>query len=82
MLGRASGHSETAMSDIDAKYLQMGGAGSTLGAPTSAEAATADGVGRYRHYQHGSIFWHPASGSRAVHGRIHERSKAILTCGG
>ena len=58
------------MSDIDVKYAQLGGAAGFLGAPTTAENTAPDGVGRYRHYQGGSVYWSPATGAHEVHGAI------------
>lgn len=58
------------MSEIDNKYSKLGGANSFLGKPTSEETTCPDGVGRYRHYEHGSIYWHPFTGAHEVHGLI------------
>ena len=58
------------MSDIDVKYAQLGGGAGFLGAPTTAEATAPDGVGRYRHFQGGSIYWTAATGAHEVHGLI------------
>jgi len=58
---------------ISDKYAQLGGAGGFLGAPTIPETTAPDGVGKFRHYQHGSIYWHPECGAREVHGLIRER---------
>lgn len=45
------------MGEIDDKYAQLGGVLGLLGTPLGGEFATADGIGRGRHYQHGSIYW-------------------------
>ena len=58
---------------ISDKYAQLGGAGGFLGQPTIAETSTPDGVGRYRHYEGGSIYWHPRTGAHEVHGLIGQR---------
>jgi hypothetical protein len=58
---------------ISDKYAQLGGAGGFLGQPTTAETPTPDGVGRYRHYEGGSIYWHPRTGAHEVHGLIGQR---------
>lgn len=58
------------MSEIDSKYTKLGGSKSFLGKPTSDETSCPDGVGRYRHYAHGSIYWHPLTGAKEVHGLI------------
>jgi hypothetical protein len=41
-----------------------------LGWPTTSETATPDGVGRYNHFQGGSIYWKPSIGAHEVHGLI------------
>ena len=58
------------MSDIDAKYDQLGGSGSFLGEPAEEERACDDGMGCCRHYKGGSIYWHPYTGAHAVSGAI------------
>ena len=58
---------------ISDKYAQLGGAAGFLGQPTIAETSTPDGVGRYRHYEDGSIYWHPRTGAHEVHGLIGQR---------
>ena len=58
---------------ISDKYAQLGGAAGFLGQPTIAETSTPDGVGRYRHYEGGSIYWHPRTGAHEVHGLIRQR---------
>lgn len=55
---------------IGKKYQQLGGASGFLGSPTGEEHWTPDGVGRYRHFQGGSIYWHPETGAHEVHGAI------------
>jgi hypothetical protein len=58
------------MTAIDIKYAQLGGSTGFLGTPVTAETVAPDGTGRYRHYQGGSIYWHPSTGAREVHGAI------------
>jgi hypothetical protein len=58
------------MSEIDNKYVQLGGARSFLGKATSSETTSPDRVGRHRHYEQESIYWHPQTGPREVHGLI------------
>src|SRR5664280_1584183 len=43
-----------------------------MGQPTGPELGTPDGVGRYRGYQGGAIYWSPASGAHEVHGKIYD----------
>ena len=58
---------------ISDKYAQLGGAAGFLGQPITAETATPDLVGRFRHYEGGSIYWHPRTGAHEVHGLIRYR---------
>ncbi len=59
------------MSAIDDKYLLLGGAQGFLGQPTSPELLTPNGLGSYRHYQGGSIYWnHSLAFAYEVHGLI------------
>ncbi len=58
------------MTPIDIKYQTLGGLTSFLGNPIQDEAITPDGVGRYRHYERGSIHWHPDVGAFSTNGGI------------
>ncbi len=58
------------MTEIDKKYAALGGASGFLGAPTGPELKTPDGIGAYRHYKSGSIYWSPQSGAHEIHGDI------------
>jgi hypothetical protein len=58
------------VSDIDVKYAQLGGAGGLLGSPVTPENVAPDAIGRYRHYQRGSIYWTPSTRAHEVHGAI------------
>lgn len=58
---------------IRARWLALGGTGSVLGYPTTNETTTPDGIGRYNHFQNGSIYWTPATGAHEVHGAIRAR---------
>jgi len=55
---------------IRARYLALGGEASVLGYPTTDETSTPDGIGRFNHFQAGSIYWTPATGAHEVHGLI------------
>ena len=55
------------------KYTTLGGPLGFLGAPTTDETSTADGAGRFNHFENGSIYWHPSIGAFEVHGAIHEK---------
>jgi hypothetical protein len=62
----------SAASPVEEKYTELGDAGSFLGAPTTPEKTAPDGVGKYRHYAGGSIYWHPQTGAHAVRGLIRQ----------
>lgn len=57
---------------IRAKYLELGAEASFLGYPTTDETATPDGVGRFNHFQAGSIYWTPRTAAHEVHGLIRQ----------
>jgi hypothetical protein len=63
------------MTLIDDKYAILGGSGGFLGNPTDIERQTPNGLGTYRHYDHGSIYWHSAFPFEAfvVYGLIRQR---------
>ncbi len=56
--------------DIGAKWQSLGAAGGILGAATTNEMGTPDGVGRYNHFVNGSIYWTPQLGAHEIHGAI------------
>lgn len=58
------------MTKIDLKYLQLGGEQGFLGQATDQERICPDGEGHFRHYQGGSVYWHPDTGAHEVHGAI------------
>jgi hypothetical protein len=58
--------------DIAAHYAQLGEQNSPLGYPTTDESGTPDGIGRFNHFQHGSIYWKPNLGPHALWGSIRD----------
>lgn len=58
---------------IRARWAALGNETSALGYPLTDESPTPDGVGRFNHFQHGSIYWHPGIGAHDVRGLIRER---------
>ncbi|HEY7131410.1 MAG TPA: hypothetical protein VH440_04110, partial [Candidatus Limnocylindrales bacterium] len=54
------------------RYDALGDEGSILGYPTTDETGTSDGVGRFNHFEAGSIYWTPATGAHEVHGLIRD----------
>ncbi|ATB34135.1 hypothetical protein MEBOL_007636 [Melittangium boletus DSM 14713] len=63
--------------DILTRYNQIGGAGGVLGPCTTNELPTPDGVGRFNHFQNGSIYWTPETGAWEVHGLIRARWESL-----
>lgn len=58
---------------IREKWATLGWEQSFLGFPTTDESVADDGIGRYNHFQGGSIFWTPDTGACEVHGAILEK---------
>lgn len=54
------------------KYLELGAEASILGYPTTDETATPDRVGRFNHFQRGSIYWTPGTSAHEIHGLIRQ----------
>jgi hypothetical protein len=54
------------------KWASLGWEQSLLGYPDTDETGTPDGVGRYNHFQGGSIYWTPSTGAHEVHGAIRD----------
>jgi hypothetical protein len=51
-------------------WASLGWERSFLRYPQTDETTTPDGVGRYNHFQGGSIYWTPGTGAHEVHGAI------------
>ena len=62
---------------IRARWSSLGWERSFLGYPLTDETATPDGIGRYNHFQGGSIYWSPATGAWEVHGAIRAKYSAL-----
>lgn len=58
---------------IRARWRDLGAERSVLGYPTTNETTTPDGVGRFNHFEHGSIYWTPGTGAHEVRGPIRQR---------
>ena len=58
---------------IRQKYLELGGEASFLGYPTTDETTCPDRIGRYNHFQAGSIYWTPGTGAHEAHGLIRQK---------
>jgi hypothetical protein len=57
---------------IREKYLALGAEASILGYPRTDETGTPDGIGRFNHFQSGSIYWTPGTSAYEVHGLIRD----------
>jgi|GEM_PF-6331639 len=55
---------------IQLHYDDLGGPAGFLGGPLGGEMTTPDGIGRFTEYEHGAIYWTPATGAHEVHGGI------------
>jgi uncharacterized protein with LGFP repeats len=62
---------------IRGKFDDLAGAGGFLGYPTTDETKTPDGLGRFNHFQGGSIYWTPETGAHEVHGAIRDKWAAL-----
>jgi hypothetical protein len=60
-------------SPIAEKYAALGGAGGFLGKSVTSEKTAPDGIGKYQHFEGGSIYWSPQTGAHEVHGLIRAR---------
>jgi LGFP repeat/HYDIN/CFA65/VesB-like, Ig-like domain/Abnormal spindle-like microcephaly-assoc'd, ASPM-SPD-2-Hydin/PQQ-like domain len=61
---------------INTRYKAAGGAGGSLGFPTTDEKGSPDKVGRYNHFSGSggsSIYWSPATGAHSVSGAIRDK---------
>ncbi|WP_432542490.1 LGFP repeat-containing protein [Kineococcus sp. SYSU DK002] len=61
---------------IRGRFDALGGVG-TLGVPLTDELRTPRRPGAYNHFQHGSVYWSPATGAHAVRGAIRDRWAAL-----
>jgi hypothetical protein len=58
---------------IAGEWNALGLSSGLLGYPLTDETVTPDGIGRYNHFQHGSIYWTALTGAHEVHGAIRDR---------
>ena len=59
------------------KWAALGWERSPLGYPTTDETVTPDGIGRFSHFQGGSIYWTQNTGAHEVHGHIRNKWAAL-----
>ncbi len=58
---------------IEARWQSIHAELSVLGMPITDELTTPDGVGRYNRFEHGSIYYSPATGAHEINGAIGQR---------
>ncbi|WP_020422864.1 polysaccharide deacetylase family protein [Amycolatopsis sp. ATCC 39116] len=58
---------------IGGKYFGMGSVTSFLGFPRTDETTTPNRIGRFNHFQGGSIYWSPPTGPHTVYGAIRDK---------
>lgn len=62
---------------IRALWQSLGWENSALRYPVTDETATPDGVGRYNHFEGGSVYWTEATWAHEVHGFIKQKWSAL-----
>ena len=62
---------------IEEKYGQLGGPNSLLAQPITDVQVCPDGIGYFRVFQHGSIYWTPRVGAHEVHGAVRDKWEAL-----
>lgn len=62
---------------IKSRWKSLGWERSFLGYPKTDETATPDGIGRFNHFQGGSIYWSPSTGAWEVHGAIRSKYSSL-----
>lgn len=59
------------------RWASLGWEKSFLGYPVTDESICPDGIGRYNHFQGGSIYWTPTTGAHVVYGSIRDKWAAL-----
>jgi uncharacterized protein with LGFP repeats len=62
---------------IDEKYAELVQAGFPFGDPVGGEGICPDGVGRFQHFENGSIYWTPETGAHLIYGLIRAKWSAM-----
>lgn len=63
--------------EIDGKYQSLGSNAAKLGQPAGPEQQCADGTGRFRDYESGTIIFHPDFGVFVIWGSIYPKWKSL-----
>lgn len=45
----------------------------SIGYPVTDETSTPDGIGRYNHFERGSVYWSPVTGAHEIYGAIRDK---------
>jgi hypothetical protein len=75
--GDQVGRAHIVQGSIYNKWMAKEGSDGFLKFPTTDELVTPDQVGRYTHFEGGSIYWHPAIGAFEVHGLIRNKWESL-----
>ncbi len=59
--------------DIFLKYKETNAYAGFLGYPTTDQLNTPDGIGKFNHFERGSIYWSQETGAYEIHGAIREK---------
>ncbi|MBP2320335.1 glucose/arabinose dehydrogenase [Kibdelosporangium banguiense] len=59
------------------RWASLGWERSAVGYPTTDETETPDRIGRFNHFQFGSIYWHPDLGAWEIRGMIRDKWAAM-----
>jgi hypothetical protein len=59
------------------KWAGAGWQTGVLGYPTTDETGAPDGIGRFNHFQGGSVYWTAGTGAHEVHGQIRDRWSSL-----
>ena len=65
--------------DIRGKWSTIGWERSVLGYPITDETEIADNIGRFNHFENGSIYWTLANGPHVIHGDIMKKWANVFT---
>jgi uncharacterized protein with LGFP repeats len=65
------------LDQIYVKYHGLGGERSLLGLPTTGQRAAHVAQGLWNGFEHGRIYYGPATGARTIHGPIHSRYAVV-----
>jgi hypothetical protein len=70
-IAHVDGRTSTIFGEIHRKWMSAGGP-SGIGLPVTDALPTPDGVGRFAHFERGSIYWRPCLGAYMVYGLIRD----------